>query len=62
MVYTVPHYINGQSYVESDSHDHVIYNPAFGEVIGHVGFASHTACDKAIAAAKTASISWSQTP
>jgi malonate-semialdehyde dehydrogenase (acetylating)/methylmalonate-semialdehyde dehydrogenase len=62
MIYTVPHYINGQSYVESDTHDHMIYNPAFGEVIGQVGFASHAACDKAIATAKLAGMSWSQTP
>ena len=62
MVYTVPHYINGQTYVESNSADHAIYNPAFGEIIGQVSFATHAACDLAIAGAKTAGLAWSQTP
>lgn len=62
MVYTVPHYIAGKSLTDSNEKDHTIYNPAFGEAIGHVGFANHAACDKAVAAAKEAWHSWSQTP
>ena len=54
MVYTVPHYIAGHTYTETTAPSHDIHNPAFGETIGHVGFASRSTCDKAVAAAKEA--------
>lgn len=61
MPYTVPHYIAGNSLVESTPNPHIIYNPALGEAIGQVYFASTATCDSAIAAAKKASVTWSQT-
>ncbi len=61
MVYTVPHYIAGHTYTETTTNNHEVHNPAFGETIGHVGFASIATCDKAVAAAKEAWFSWSQT-
>lgn len=62
MGYIVPHYIAGKAYTETNSKGHDIYNPAFGEVIGRVNFASIETCNKAIAVAKEAWPSWSQTP
>lgn len=61
MVYTVPHYIAGQHFTETTAQTHLIYNPALGEVIGHVGFASNATCDRAISTAKEAWLLWSQT-
>lgn len=62
MPYIVPHYIGGRSIIESAIQNHDIYNPALGEIIGHVNFASISTCDNAIATAKKAGESWSQTP
>lgn len=62
MGYTVPHYINGQALQDSHSESRPIYNPAIGETIGHVHFASKSICDNAVETAKRAFIDWSQTP
>lgn len=62
MVYSVPHYIAGKAFTDNTTPGHDIYNPAFGEIIGQVNFASTAICDKAIAAAKEAWPAWSQTP
>lgn len=62
MEYTVPHYINGQSVNDSHSEHQSIYNPATGEPIGQVYFASKSMCDDTVAIAKKAGIEWSQTP
>lgn len=61
MSYIVQHYIGGQLITE-DTTSHAIYNPALGEVVGQVHFASKSLCDKAIATAKEAGIGWAQTP
>ena len=61
MTYTVPHYLGGNAHTEETTKKHGIYNPAFGETIGHVDFASIATCDKAVAIAKEAWLSWSQT-
>ena len=61
MVYTVPHYIAGHAFTEASAESHDINNPAFGEVIGRVDFASKNTCDRAVAVAKEAWHSWSQT-
>ena len=61
MVYTVPHYIAGYPHTETTSNGRAIYNPATGDVIGQVDFASIATCDKAIASAKNAWASWSET-
>ncbi len=62
MTYLVPHYIGGQLINETSTASHSIYNPALGNVIGQVHFASKALCDKTIASAKTAGIEWAQTP
>ena len=62
MGYIVPHYVNGQLIKETDTASHSIYNPALGEIIGQVHFASQALCNKTIAAAKHAGIEWAQTP
>ena len=62
MVYVVPHFIAGSTYSETTTQHHNIYNPAQGQVIGHVHFASRKTCDKAVASAKEAWPSWAETP
>lgn len=62
MGYNVPHVIGGQLVHETNTQSHPIHNPALGEPIGQVHFASKTTCDKAVATAKEAGIEWSQTP
>lgn len=62
MSYTVPHYIAGRAVIEPSPNTHIIHNPALGEAIGQVNFANPSTCDNAIAAAKKAGFTWSQTP
>ncbi len=59
MVYTVPHYINGEK-VQSSGTKQDIYNPALGEVIGYVHFANEDICNQVIDSAKKALPLWSQ--
>lgn len=61
MVYTVPHHIGGQVKTDDSNKRHTIYNPAIGEAIGDVRFASRSTCDLAVATAKDAFQSWSET-
>ncbi|MBI2786739.1 MAG: CoA-acylating methylmalonate-semialdehyde dehydrogenase [Legionella longbeachae] len=62
MGYLVQHYIDGQLINETSTTSHPIYNPAMGEVIGQVHFASKSLCEKAVATAKKAGVEWAQTP
>ncbi len=62
MAYKVPHYINGQVFSETNTESQTLYNPATGAVIGEVPFASESTCNKAVASAKEAGFTWSQTP
>lgn len=62
MSYTIPHYISGKPVVVSTQKPHIIYNPALGEPIGQVHFASTKTCEQAVSAAKKAGFTWSQTP
>ena len=62
MVYTVPHYIGGKLYTESTPEFREIKNPAIGETIGRVDFATIATCNHAVATAKKAWQEWSQTP
>lgn len=62
MVYTVPHFIAGEKQQDTTPQAHPIHNPASGEIIGHVGFATKNTCDKTVAAAKEAGYAWSQMP
>lgn len=62
MGYKVPHHIGGQLVNETNTEAYPIHNPAIGETIGQVHFASKATCDKAVATAKEAGIEWSQAP
>ncbi len=62
MTYTVPHYIGGQLVNESNTEAHTIYNPAMGEAIAKVHFASKNTCDEAVAVAKKAGAAWANMP
>lgn len=62
MSYKVHHYVGGQLIEESNTHSHPIYNPALGEVIGQVHFASNSLCDKTVKTAQKAGLAWAQTP
>ena len=62
MGYIVPHFIGGELVHETDTPNHPIYNPAHGETIGQVHFASKALCNKAVATAKEAGIEWALTP
>ncbi len=62
MGYTVPHYIDGKAVLEPGPQRLTLYNPALGEPIGEVHFASAATCDRAVSCAKKAAESWSQTP
>jgi malonate-semialdehyde dehydrogenase (acetylating)/methylmalonate-semialdehyde dehydrogenase len=62
MTYTVPHWINGQPYENSNENNHIIHNPALGSAIGKVHLAQNHTCDKAIESAKAAFPAWSATP
>ena len=61
MAYTVNHYIGGQEFTEDSTTTHTIYNPAHGEAIGEVRFASRKTCDLAVSTAKKAFETWSET-
>ena len=62
MGYNVPHHINGQLVNETSAESQPVYNPATGESIGQVYFASKSTCDKTVATAKEAGINWALTP
>lgn len=62
MSYTVQHFVGGQLINDPSTPSHPIYNPALGEVIGQVHFASQSLCDQTIKTAKDAGMEWSQTP
>lgn len=61
MTYHVPHFIGGKTLLESAQKSRTVYNPALGEPIGQVDFATAALCEQAIAAARKAGESWSQT-
>lgn len=62
MGYMVQHYVGGQLVNETSTASHPVYNPALGEIVGQLHFASQALCDKTINIAKEAGISWGQTP
>jgi malonate-semialdehyde dehydrogenase (acetylating) / methylmalonate-semialdehyde dehydrogenase len=59
---TVSHWINGKADAATSGRKGVVYNPATGEVIAEVGFASVEDVDRAVAAAKAAAADWRATP
>lgn len=62
-MYQVPHVIDAQRVIISDDTlSKPIYNPAYGEVIGTVHFASDKTCQRAVESAQKAWPAWSETP
>ena len=60
MAYEVPHFINGQT-IKTQGRKLDIYNPAVGEVAGHIRVADQQTVNQAVEAAKSAFQSWSLT-
>jgi malonate-semialdehyde dehydrogenase (acetylating)/methylmalonate-semialdehyde dehydrogenase len=59
---TVSHWINGRPETATSGRKGAVTNPATGETISEVGFAGAEDVDRAVAAAKTASVEWRSTP
>jgi malonate-semialdehyde dehydrogenase (acetylating)/methylmalonate-semialdehyde dehydrogenase len=58
----VTHWIGGKQVAATSGSSGVVRNPATGIVIAEVGFASPEDVDRAVAAAKAASVEWRATP
>ena len=61
MVYTVPHYIGGQTITNDATNPRTLYNPANGEAIGEVNLADKKTCDLAVETAMKAWLDWANT-
>jgi len=59
---TVSHWINGEAYAATSGRKGAVANPATGDLIADVGFASIEDVDRAVAASKTAAGEWRSTP
>jgi malonate-semialdehyde dehydrogenase (acetylating)/methylmalonate-semialdehyde dehydrogenase len=59
---TVSHWINGRPVAATSGRTGALTNPATGEIIAEVGFASAEDVDRAVAAAKAAFFEWRSTP
>ena len=62
MTTTLSHWINGAAVPGAESRFGEVYNPATGEVIARVPFASEDEVDKAVEAAAAAAPGWAETP
>lgn len=58
----VTHWIHGKSQPATSGRSGAVMNPATGEVIAEVGFATAADVDSAVAAAKEAFVEWRSTP
>jgi len=58
----VSHWINGKAEAATSGRKGAVTNPATGEMIAEVGFASVEDVNRAVAAAKAAAIEWRSTP
>jgi malonate-semialdehyde dehydrogenase (acetylating) / methylmalonate-semialdehyde dehydrogenase len=58
----VSHWIDGKAEAATSGRSGAVTNPATGEVIAEVGFASIDDVDRAVAVAKTAAVEWRLTP
>jgi malonate-semialdehyde dehydrogenase (acetylating)/methylmalonate-semialdehyde dehydrogenase len=58
----IHHWIDGKPEAATSGRKGVVSNPATGEIIAEVGFASVEDVDRAVAAARTAAIEWRSTP
>ncbi|MDF1756797.1 MAG: CoA-acylating methylmalonate-semialdehyde dehydrogenase [Legionellaceae bacterium] len=61
MPYDVPHFIGGELCLEPQENNKTLYNPATGEVIGKVDFASDATCNRAVSLAHDAFEKWALT-
>ena len=61
MHYDVRSFVNGKASTETNTRSKTLYNPATGETIGQVNYASTDLCNKTVDIAKNAFSSWSQT-
>ncbi len=61
MRYTVPHLISGQAFVDKTATQLDVYNPAYGECIGHVTVADAKVCHQAVRDAQDAFPLWADT-
>jgi malonate-semialdehyde dehydrogenase (acetylating)/methylmalonate-semialdehyde dehydrogenase len=59
---TVSHWIDGKASPATSGRSGIVHNPATGETIAEVGFASVADVDRAVASAKAASVDWRSTP
>ena len=59
---TVPHWIGGRRVPSTSGRHGLVYNPATGEAIAEVGFASADEVNVAVACAKEAFAAWRSTP
>ncbi len=60
--YTVAHYIDGKVVDSTGSRTKDIYNPALGEVSGHLQLANQQDIDAVVASAKAAAPAWADVP
>ena len=59
---TISHWINGKAFAGTSGRSGSVNNPATGEIIAEVGFASAEDVNAAVAAATAAAIDWRSTP
>lgn len=58
----INHYINGRITVSDSAHRQDVFNPATGQVTGHVALASRADVEAAVGAATAAFPAWAETP
>lgn len=59
---TIGHFIEGKHFQGTDKRTQPVFNPATGEVTGHVSLAGESEIDRAVESAKRAFASWSEIP
>lgn len=62
MIYKVHHFMNGKATPGQSGKSGDLYNPATGELTGHVSYANKNEIETALQAAKTAYSTWSSVP
>jgi len=58
----ISHWINGRAETATSGRKGAVTNPATGEIVAEVGFASIEDVDRAVASAKAAAVEWRSTP
>lgn len=59
---TIGHFIEGKHFQGNDTRTQPVFNPATGEVTGHVSLAGESEINRAVESAKRAFASWSEIP